>query len=244
MSHPTPSSSYEAVLFDLDGTLVDSRPGIEASAKAALAIVRPDATLPPLDGLLGLPLDRLVEALGSSLDADEREAVAAAFVGHYDTVGWLASDPYPGVREVLVSLRRIGARLFIVTNKRRVPATRLLEHHDLLALIEEVFALDSEFSPPRSKDAMGLACMHTFRLHPSTTLVVGDSEDDLAMARACNAGFAAASWGYGSAAALIADSVGQDFPVGDDHVPCRVILGTIVDLWELVAPGSGVQSDQ
>lgn len=244
MNGPSPARPFDAILFDLDGTLVDSSRGIEASAKAALAETGVDVEVPPLRALLGLPLDALIASLLPSLDASEREAVTAAFVRHYDATDCLVSDLYPGVRDVLLGLRRSGIRLFVVTNKRRTPAMAILGHHALAAMFEAVYTLDSGTPGFRSKAAMAQACIRDFALSPWTTIVVGDSWDDRAMARECGASFAAAAWGYGDAAGLTSEPVGQDLLRSSGAMPREGILGNITDLTALVVPSGGVEAHE
>jgi len=234
---------FEAVVFDLDGTLVDSRRGIEATLRAALSEIGVDVEPPPLGAQLGLPLDGLIASLGASLDAQQRVAVRAAFVRHYDATGWLDCDLYPGVRAVLTELRGRGIRLFVVTNKRRAPTLAILRHHALASLFEAVYTLDSRMPRFPSKEAMAQACMRDHALRPLTTLVVGDSGEDRFMAQALDTPFAAAAWGYGDAAGPVPESASQDFRVSSGVELGEPILGAIADLPALVLPGRGVEAD-
>jgi phosphoglycolate phosphatase len=233
--------AFEAVLFDLDGTLVDSRPGIEASVRAALSQSGPDVEPPPLDGLLGRPLADLIACLAPTLDAGGRESLGAAFRRHYDAEGWRESEPYPGVIPTLQTLRRCGVRSFVVTNKRRSPTVAILEAKGLAGLIEAEYTPDSRNPGYASKGEMGLACVAEHGLRRAATMVVGDSWEDLDMARECRVSFAAASWGYGDAVARLG-ARGRRLRYDSSTERQEGVLGTVAELLALVLPGASPEA--
>ena len=187
----------EAIIFDLDGTVIDSRAGIESSALAAMREVRGATGVNIESAWLGAPLGGLIESLAPDASLEERGAIASAFKSHYDETGWRSSRPYDGIREVLEQLADTAVRAFVVTNKRQAPAEAILRFHDLTRYFEAIYTPDSREPRYRSKADMGAACVSDYALVASTLLVVGDSQDDLEMARRCGGAFAAATWGYG-----------------------------------------------
>lgn len=231
-----PRAAFDAIIFDLDGTLVDSRPGIEASCAAALAEEAPDIVMPSIVDSLGKPLNGLIAAIGADLGSQRRAAVEAAFTRHYDQEGWRLSLLYEGVGQTLSVLRKAGVRQFVATNKRREPAMRILLTAGLEPFVEAVYAMDSALPPFADKSAMAAACVETHGLTPSATLVVGDSDDDWAMATAHGLSFAAAAWGYGDAATRVAeaDAASVDYFSVAAHRPMRTVLDSIRDLTTLV----------
>ena len=186
-------------MFDLDGTLVDSRPGIEASVRAALDGLGIEHKAPIDDAWLGRPLAGLIQAVLPDSGPSERELATDAFMRHYDAIGWRSSEPYEGAASTLERLRRGGVCLFVVTNKRRTPTVAILAHHGFSGFFEAIYTPDSRVPRYASKREMGQACIDEHALTPSSTLVVGDSRDDRELARGCGTLFGAASWGYGNA---------------------------------------------
>lgn len=221
--------SFDAVLFDLDGTLVDSRAGIEASCAAAMAEAAPGVPVPALDDVLGKPLDGLVAALCTALDAARLVSVRAAFALHYDAYGWRDCEPYPGAVGTLQAVIGSGARSFVVTNKRSAPTHAILRACGLAPYLSGVVTPDSTTPPFTDKPAMALACCREFAIDGVAALVVGDSVEDRRAAEACGAEFAAAAYGYG-----------DDVNGGDSNAafarPVFAVLQSISDLKALVTP--------
>jgi phosphoglycolate phosphatase len=87
-----------SVLLDLDGTLIDSQPGILASCLAALRALghEPDETL-DIRGAIGPPLEDVMRVLLQAYGDDRVDEAAAAYRRHYGESGFLGSEPYPGI---------------------------------------------------------------------------------------------------------------------------------------------------
>ena len=130
--------------------------------------------------------------------------------------------PYAGVVDTLAALHGSGKRLFVATNKRRRPAERILASNGLARYVEALYTLDSAEPPWVDKADMAAACVKRQALQPSTTIVVGDSREDEAMAAANGLSFAAAAWGYGDASSRIVEG--------------RILLKSISDLILFVLP--------
>jgi phosphoglycolate phosphatase len=118
-----------SVLLDLDGTLIDSQPGILASCLAALRALghEPDETL-DIRGAIGPPLEDLMQILLQSYGDDRIGEAVAAYRQHYGESGFLGSAPYPGIGKSLEEMKRTGLRLYLATSKRAVFASRILDH--------------------------------------------------------------------------------------------------------------------
>jgi phosphoglycolate phosphatase len=118
-----------AVLLDLDGTLIDSHPGISASCLAALRALghEPNETL-DIRSTIGLPLEDVLQLLLRSHGDDRVVEAVAAYRRHYGETGVLGSVPYPGIGEALEEMKRSGLRLYLATSKRAIFASRILDH--------------------------------------------------------------------------------------------------------------------
>ena len=186
-----------AVLLDLDGTLIDSRPGIVESHHAAIRALghAPDpghdltfAIGPPLDDVMGLVLSRY---------GDDRVAEGVlAYRAHYERRGYLGSVLYPGVREAVAALRAAGHVLHVATSKRRVPAVMILEHLGLAPLLDGIYGSE----PGGALDHKPELIAHLLSregIAAADAVMVGDRRYDVSGAHANGVRAVGALWGYG-----------------------------------------------
>ena len=192
------------VIFDLDGTLVDSLPGIESSVRTAIRSVLPGVRMPDLKAVIGPPIATMFARLWPDLDPEKMALLVAAFRSHYAEKGCLDSLPFPGVPETLSRLHAAGMPLFVLTNKPAAPTKMILGALRMEEFFAGVLAPDSPESRFASKPDGALALMRRFALSPDQTTLVGDGADDAAAANACGFRFIAAAYGYGPAAATAA----------------------------------------
>jgi len=186
---------WRAALFDLDGTLVDTRPGIRAALRAAFAdVTGNDSGTEQAD--LSLPLDDMIRSADPAAPSALRRQLSAAFRRHYDSTYWKVAHVYPGAKECLRDLGASGVRAFVVTNKRSSAAERLLEHFHLAPYLEGVVG-QPETGGPLPKSELAGRCLASAGLDPATAVVVGDSEHDAAMAASWRMAFIAVTSGTG-----------------------------------------------
>ncbi len=190
----------KSIIFDLDGTLVDSLPGIEASTRYALERRSLAMEFPPIRSVIGPPIAKMFAQLWPNLASDELAQLVGSFREHYDGDGCLLSLLYPGARETLCALKERGADLFVLTNKPAQASRTILAHLDILRFFEEVVSPDVCHPPFLTKSDGGRYLQKKHALEPVSTFLVGDGADDLATAQSCGFTFVAAGYGYGSVA--------------------------------------------
>jgi phosphoglycolate phosphatase len=184
------------IVFDLDGTLIDSATDIAASANELVTSLggRPlnlvDVTPMVGDGASVLVKRALQEA---GLDPGTPDALSR-FLDIYDRRMLETTKPYIGVRETLSLLAR-RARLAVLTNKPQAHSERVLAELDLLDFFEGVIGGDGAFA--KKPDPAGMHALMADRPQ-SGTLLVGDSPVDFATSRAANCAFAWARYGFGA----------------------------------------------
>ena len=202
--NPYEPPRWRAALFDLDGTLIDTRPGMRAALEAAFVeVVGTDLGSDRAD--LSLPLDEMILSADPDVPSPLRQQLSEAYRRHYDSGCWKAADVYPGAEECLRDISAAGVRVFVVTNKRAGAAGRLLEHFRLARYFEEVVG-QLETGQPRPKSELARHCMETAGLDPATTVVVGDSNHDATMAALWNMDFIAITSGAGPLGPAQADA--------------------------------------
>lgn len=195
---------YRAFVFDLDGTLVDSRPAIEKAAQAAIAEVLPALRGRAVTKVIGPPIRQMFNLTVASADAATLDALVAVFRRVYDNGVCRETPAYPGLVPVLARIAARGASSFVLTNKPLHPTRQILDALGCLEYVREIVTPDSPLHPFTAKADALAALLRRHGVAPAAALLVGDSADDATAAAACGVRFAAAVYGYGGlgAAAL------------------------------------------
>ena len=181
------------VLFDLDGTLVDSSPGIHASVRFAVAdLGLAEPTPAQLRAMVGPPLQDGF-ALGFGLAGADVDRAVAAYRVHYSAGAMLDAPPYPGIPELLTQLRSDGATLAVATSKPEPFAVRVLEHTGLLRFFASVHGATLDGVVRHKEQVVGAALAR----HPAgrAPVLVGDRAQDVLGAAAHGLPCLGAGWG-------------------------------------------------
>jgi phosphoglycolate phosphatase len=181
----SPRRAYRLVVFDWDGTLIDSIGSIVACTQAALldAGVEPPP-LPVLRGSIGLGLTDSVERVFPGATTIARELILDRYRHHWVETWHARHDPFPAARATLAALAEAGTLLAVATAKSRRGLVRDFERTGLGPLFHASRTLDE--CPPKPAPGMLLELMDELGARPAETLMVGDTRWDLEMAR--NAG--------------------------------------------------------
>jgi phosphoglycolate phosphatase len=188
------SSGRPTALFDLDGTLVDSAPGIVESLSQAFAACGICSPVDDWRRFIGPPLAQMLDAAAPNLSARERDAVIRRYREHYAAVGLFKTGLFPGTAELLAAIARNGIRIYVVTNKPQRPAEAILSHLKLDAYIHRIVGGDPAGRISKPERTAMLARDDHFQ----GGTFVGDGVDDLFAAERIDATFFLAGWGYGS----------------------------------------------
>jgi phosphoglycolate phosphatase len=185
-----------AILLDLDGTVVDSMPGILASCHATLRALghRPDNL--DVASLIGPPLEEALAALLGRFGDDRLDEAVRAYRDHYAAVGLLETTVYPGMAAALDQLLAMEAKLYIATSKRRVFAERILDHLGLTDRFAGVHGSEPGGAVDRKADLIA-EVLRRHRLSADRCPMVGDRRQDAEGARAHGISTAGVLWGYG-----------------------------------------------
>lgn len=193
------------VLFDLDGTLIDSAPSILASMGAAFAELGAEPVCPLEPSLIGPPLIPTLHKLrGDAPGGPTVEELAAAFKAHYDREGYRGSVVIEPMPALLDELAAQGRELFIVTNKRLHPTLLILEHLGWRPRFRGVYALDALTPAATSKAQVLQHVAATHGLPVARCWYVGDRDEDAEAATAAGLPCLRVPWGYGGDAVTAA----------------------------------------
>lgn len=197
-----------AVLLDLDGTLIDSQPGILASCRAALHALghEPDDTF-DIRHVIGPPLEDVMQVLLRPYHDDRVAEAAAAYRQHYGESGFLGSVAYPGIASALDEMKRAGLHLYLATSKRLVFAKRILDHLTLTTRFDGIYGAVPGGELDHKPELLGHILAHE-NLSAAHSIMVGDRRHDMAGAHAVGIHCLGVLWGYGSLAEL--ETAGAD----------------------------------
>jgi len=217
------------IVFDVDGTLVDSQGDIVAAMGHAFgrAGLRAPARAETL-GIVGLSLDTAIARLAPALPAEMQGQMVGwyreAYMDLRAKTGAAASSPlYPHAREVLKALHAVPENLLgLATGKSRRGLDKLLEAHGLGPYF--VTRQDSDHHPSKPHPAMLRAALSETGAEPAQAVMVGDTTFDMDMAEAAGLPFVGVAWGYHDPARLTrARAILRDF---------RDLPGLLDELWE------------
>ena len=193
----TPLLRWRAVLFDLDGTLVDSAPdlagtGNDLRARRGLAPL-PLAEFRPHTGTGARGLLRI--ALGTTPEDPDFDALKDEFLDHYATRLAVETSLFAGMEQSLARLEAAGCPWGIVTNKASRFAEPLVDRLDLTRRAAVLICGDTTARAKPHPDPL-LEAARRLGLAPASCLYVGDDLRDIEAGRSAGMATAAAAWGY------------------------------------------------
>ena len=187
---------YKLVVFDLDGTILHTSPGVLASVKDAIRIMgfpMPDAEI--LEGFVGPPIETSMMT-HFHLNEEQTKQAAATFREQYQKVNLYKAEPYAGIYDVFAGLVERGILPAVATYKRHSYAHPLLVHFGFDRYTDVLFGSDAE--KLTTKSAIIEACMEKAGVSdPAQVLMVGDTLHDANGAAALGIDFLGVTYGYG-----------------------------------------------
>ena len=191
----------KSLLLDLDGTLVDSKPGIMESYRFAAETVLPGWTHDASMVLIGPPLPEMFRTSFPKASEAQIESLVGTFRKHYGDEGLFKTVLFEGVADVLAHCRERGGDLHIVTNKPLRLSTSILDHLKIAPFFHCVLAADSIHPPFAGKAAMIRHLLNTHHCSAADAIYIGDTVEDALAAAACGLRFVWAAYGYGKLSA-------------------------------------------
>lgn len=210
-------SPLEAIVWDLDGTLVDSAPDLAAALNAILD-KRGFAghSVASVRGMIGAGVPKLVErgfnAVGIRLEPGQLDELVRLFRHEYTAYATAQTRPYPQVAQVLGELSEMNIPMGVCTNKPEAISRQILADLGLAGHFISVVGGDT--TPVRKPDPQPLlACLRQLASQPAASLMIGDSATDVNTARAAGAVAGVVPWGYRPAGPV--EDLGADLVLND-----------------------------
>ena len=217
------------IIFDLDGTLVDSKVDITNALNYAISPYSMEpVSVEETTTLIGEGVTRLIAKLLEKRKANlDLSVLVARFRSYYSAHPVSHTVPYPGVQQTLRSLHRY--RKAVISNKFRSSALEILEELQLSQYFDEVAGVDT-FPERKPSPVPILRILEQFEVKSEEAFIVGDSIYDIQAGRASGAKTVAATYGYGSPGfSDYADFIITEFPQLISVVNRLVQLSTVGD---------------
>ena len=184
----------KTILFDLDGTLTDSGEGIINCAILALEHYGlPIPSREEMRTFVGPPLHE--SFIRHGVPADQAEEAIRIYRSRYIPIGAYENTPYPGVRELLETLKAQGHTLYVATSKPEEMSIKILEHFDLAKYFDRICGASMDTS--RSSKEAVIAYLIDLNGRADNMVMVGDTKFDIIGAKAHGIPGIGVSWGYG-----------------------------------------------
>ena len=185
---------YDAVLFDLDGTLTASAPGITSSVRYTIEQMgHPPLNENLLERFVGPPLHSSFQEF-AGLSENESERAVSIYRAHYTETGVLNATVYPGIPNLLRQLKEQGTYLALATAKPTISARRVLEHFGLTRFFDTVVGATLERRETSKESLLRDALPARY----TRAAMVGDRLFDMEAAKALGIDAIGAGWGYGT----------------------------------------------
>jgi phosphoglycolate phosphatase len=191
-----PNSKYEAdlLIFDLDGTLVDTRRDLANAVNHALKQMgRKEIDLETMTGYVGDGIRKLLERALGNADDNELEIARQYFRPFYFDHLVDFSNPYPGMIEVLEYFS--GTKKAVLTNKPQEFTEALLQRLEICGYFEMIIGGQPNLKLKPDPEAV-LKILHHFHAAPSRAIIIGDSENDILAGKATMIKTCAATYGF------------------------------------------------
>ena len=189
--------SKKHIIFDLDGTLIDSSESILGSFASAFEDCNRELKHPLTEEIIGPPLIETLSKLSGTKDPSVLGLLAQQFKKNYDEKGFLQTKVYPGISIMLGNLMRQDIYMYVVTNKRIVPTLKILHHLGWEHYFVNICCIDSFKELVKSKADL---IKHILEIHniKNEVFYIGDTEEDMIASRNAKVPFVFVKWGYGS----------------------------------------------
>ncbi|WP_420238794.1 HAD family hydrolase [Telmatobacter bradus] len=190
-------SQLPALIFDLDGTLTDSKPGILGCLRKVID-AHQMGDQGDLNRFIGPPVEGWCEELLPNGSEAERTQLARDYRACYDREGWSNNSVFPGIADLLVQLEAAGYPLYVCTSKQQHFAERILTHFGLTKHFRAIYGDKTEYPSHAKPDLLALL-LHEQPIDPAHAWMIGDRIHDLEAAEANGVRCLLVGWGYGMA---------------------------------------------
>lgn len=202
------SVRFKNIIFDFDGTLVDTRPGVVRAFKKVIKnLTKKEIKDEELINLIGTPLIPMLMGVLNTTDETTIKKGSELFKKYYQEDGLYQNVLYPGIKKILEDLKNQSCQLFVVSNKIEIFLQKIMEQHSLKEYFISLVATDGTDTQSKKADYIKRV-LDNYKLKKSETAMIGDTEGDILAAKENSIFSIGITWGYGKENDLI--KVGAD----------------------------------
>ncbi|MBQ7692928.1 MAG: HAD family hydrolase [Oscillospiraceae bacterium] len=207
---------YKAVLFDMDGTVLDTLADLTNAVNHVLALYgMPQRTPREVAGFLGNGAERLLTlSVPAGTSRETVREMLAVYQPWYDAHCAILTAPYPGILKLMETLKKAGVKQAVISNKQDRAVRRLADEH-FPGLLETAVGESETVRRKPNPDAV-LAALREMDVRSEDAVYVGDTEVDLRTAANAQLDCAAVGWGFRSEAQLRAAGAGHIFQSAEE----------------------------
>ena len=185
------------IIFDLDGTLIDSQESILSAIRNSMQELNLEPKIPITRELIGPPLNEVLKKILDAADHKVLNELASRFKSYYDMFACKDCLIYPGIQKLLERLYDAGFTLCIATNKRSIPTEKILDHLAWGPLFSAVYGIDSDAQKPfKNKTEMISVLLKDMALDSNSVIYIGDRVEDYEAAKLNSLQCILVDWGY------------------------------------------------
>lgn len=194
---------FKNIIFDFDGTLIDSRPGVVKTFKKVVGeLASKKLKEKEITQLIGKPLAQIISILLNTNDEALIKKGCGLFQEYYNEKEIYHNILYPGIEEILRLFKKQSLQLFIVSNKIESFIKKILEQHNLKEYFNAILGTDGTDKQSKKPDQIK-NLLNLYKLKKPETVMVGDTENDILAAKENSIYSIGVTWGYGSESNLI-----------------------------------------
>ena len=206
------TGKISALIFDFDGTLIDSKKDVFESLMHAFSVCGIPINPPEAAIIMQKQLSDAIKYAAPDISPEKRAAISEAYKKHYDASKYPNTTLMPGARDLLEICARRSIPCSIVSNKRQFPILRIFDLFNLRGYFTSVYSPDVFDGKKLTKSQLLAYALKVQRLNRKTTAYIGDMEVDILAARENGMISIAVTNGYGADAAK---ATSPDFVVQD-----------------------------
>ena len=203
--------AVDALFFDFDGTLGDTKPGIHKAWYKTMAEIGIPSKTFETDFRVGPPVDQQARIVYPDGNEELWKKAADLYRHYYDTSDMEGEVPYPWSEEILKNVLATGKKIYVVTYKRFCSTVKLIERYGFEKYFSGVFTTDIYPGQSLSKGELLKLAIRVANVAPERALMVGDTEMDILAAHEAGCMSCGVTWGYGALEKLCAAKPGFMF---------------------------------